>query len=69
MSDEVGRYLLDFTGNHSVLVQLRHRSDDDGGPSLSTAIGEAEIADFLQAAGRVLLRLGPQVGSISRTTI
>ncbi|HEX6668435.1 MAG TPA: hypothetical protein VF061_02685, partial [Gemmatimonadales bacterium] len=43
--------------------------DPRGAGTLSTAIGPAEIEEFLRAAATVVARLSPQVGSISRTAI
>lgn len=43
--------------------------DPRGAGTLSTAIGPAEIEEFLRAAAAVVARLSPQVGSISRTAI
>ena len=43
--------------------------DPRGVGTLSTAVGEAEIAEFLAALRAVLARVAPQVGSISRTTM
>jgi hypothetical protein len=74
VSEEAQRYAAraDPALRHRIFLGLYDEGvliDPRGVGTLSTAIGDAAIEEFLAALRAVLDRVAPQVGSISRTTM